>query len=151
ALANLDRTGNVVGTIYASSTAGSIVGTFLTGFWLISWLGTRSIVWVVAALLLVTGLAVGDVHRTRSGRVALVASGLFLAAAYWLGTHGFSLPVGPTTTMLLFGLVILGPLVILLSGFLPRRTTLLGVALAIVTFASVRVQWGTGDYQAPCD
>ena len=42
ALASLERTGNTVGTIYAFSTAGSIVGTFLTGFWLISWLGTRT-------------------------------------------------------------------------------------------------------------
>ena len=42
ALADLERTGNTVGTIYAFSTAGSIVGTFLTGFWLISWLGTAA-------------------------------------------------------------------------------------------------------------
>jgi spermidine synthase/MFS family permease len=151
ALANLDRTGNVVGTIYAFSTAGSIFGTFLTGFWLISWLGTRNIVWLVAALLLATGLAVGDFHKTRQGRAALAASGLALVAAYWLGTHGFSLPVGPATAMILFGLVILGPPVILVSGILSARATLVGVALATVTFASVRLQWGTGDYQAPCD
>ena len=42
ALADLERAGNTVGTIYAFSTIGSIVGTFLTGFWLISWLGTRT-------------------------------------------------------------------------------------------------------------
>src|SRR6187455_803816 len=71
ALANLERTGNTVGTIYAFSTAGSIVGTFLTGFWLISWLGTRHIVWVVAAVLLLTGVAVGRFHRPR--RAALAA------------------------------------------------------------------------------
>jgi spermidine synthase len=71
ALADLQRTGNTVGTIYAFSTAGSILGTFLTGFWLISWLGTRSIVWIVAGVLLITGLAVGEFHRTRGlGRMA---------------------------------------------------------------------------------
>ena len=43
-LADLGKTGGVVGTIYAVSTAGSIVGTFLTGFYLIMWFGTRSIV-----------------------------------------------------------------------------------------------------------
>ena len=64
ALADLQRTGNTVGTIYAFSTAGSIVGTFLTGFWLISWLGTRSIVWIVAGVLLLTGLIVGQFHRS---------------------------------------------------------------------------------------
>ena len=42
ALANLEHSGHTVGTIYACSTVGSIVGTFLTGFWLISWLGTRT-------------------------------------------------------------------------------------------------------------
>ena len=71
ALADLQRTGNIVGTIYAFSTAGSIVGTFLTGFWLISWLGTRSIVWIVAGALFLTGLAVGQFHRSRGiGRLA---------------------------------------------------------------------------------
>jgi spermidine synthase len=65
ALADLQRTGNTVGTIYAFSTAGSIVGTFLTGFWLISWLGTRSIVWIVAGVLLLTGLAIGRFHRSK--------------------------------------------------------------------------------------
>ncbi len=70
ALADLQRTGNTVGTIYAFSTAGSILGTFLTGFWLISWLGTRSIVWIVAGVLLLTGLAVGRFHRSRGGRIA---------------------------------------------------------------------------------
>jgi predicted membrane-bound spermidine synthase len=52
ALADLQRSGHTVGTIYAASTVGSIVGTFLTGFLLISWLGTRTIVWLVAAFLL---------------------------------------------------------------------------------------------------
>src|SRR5215475_2315693 len=54
ALGSLERSGHTVGTIYAASTVGSIVGTFVTGFWLISWLGTRTIVWIVAALLLAT-------------------------------------------------------------------------------------------------
>jgi predicted membrane-bound spermidine synthase len=67
-LGDLERTGNTVGTIYAFSTAGSILGTFLTGFWLISWLGTRQIVWIVAGVLLLTGLAVGEFHRTKGFR-----------------------------------------------------------------------------------
>ncbi len=39
ALKNLEKTGNVVGKIYAFSTLGSILGTFATGFFLISWMG----------------------------------------------------------------------------------------------------------------
>lgn len=55
-LANTGQTGGVVGTIYACSTAGSILGTFVTGFFLISWLGTRTIVWLVALVLFLTGM-----------------------------------------------------------------------------------------------
>jgi len=58
ALANLGQTGGVVGTIYACSTAGSILGTFVTGFYLILWFGTRNIVWLVAGALVLTGIAV---------------------------------------------------------------------------------------------
>jgi spermidine synthase len=86
ALADLQRTGNTVGTIYAFSTAGSILGTFLTGFWLISWLGTRNIVWIVAGVLLLTGLAIGEFHRTKGlGRLTaglLVPALAILAFSY---------------------------------------------------------------------
>ncbi len=56
ALANVGQTGGIVGTIYACSTLGSILGTFLTGFYFILWFGTRTIVWLVAAVLLVSGI-----------------------------------------------------------------------------------------------
>ncbi|HSR11248.1 MAG TPA: fused MFS/spermidine synthase, partial [Thermodesulfobacteriota bacterium] len=42
-LDRLERSGKVVGKIYAFSTLGSILGTFATGFFLISWMGTRNI------------------------------------------------------------------------------------------------------------
>jgi spermidine synthase len=52
-LNNLQKTGNVVGKIYAFSTLGSILGTFATGFYLISWMGTRSILLMMGAILIV--------------------------------------------------------------------------------------------------
>jgi len=55
-LADLGRTGGVVGTIYACSTAGAILGTFMTGFYFILWFGTSTIVWLVAIVLLLTGI-----------------------------------------------------------------------------------------------
>lgn len=55
-LADLGQTGGIVGTIYAFSTAGSILGTFMTGFYFILWFGTRKIVWLVAAILILTGI-----------------------------------------------------------------------------------------------
>ncbi len=56
AVRDLNRTGITVGRIYAAGSLGSIVGTFATGFLLISWFGTHVIVWGVAVVLLVLGL-----------------------------------------------------------------------------------------------
>jgi spermidine synthase len=55
AVRDLNRTGSTVGKIYAAGTVGSILGTFATGFFLISWLGTHTIVWGVALVLIVLG------------------------------------------------------------------------------------------------
>jgi len=56
AVRDLSKTGSTVGKIYAAGTAGSIVGTFATGFVLISWFGTHTIVWGVSLVLLAMGL-----------------------------------------------------------------------------------------------
>jgi tetratricopeptide (TPR) repeat protein len=55
----LDRglaTGRTVGDIYAAGAAGSIVGTFLAGFYLIAMMGTIAIVWSVATALLLMAI-----------------------------------------------------------------------------------------------
>lgn len=57
-LADLGKTGGVVGTIYAFSTTGSILGTFMTGFYFILWFGTRTTVWLVVAILMLTAILV---------------------------------------------------------------------------------------------
>jgi spermidine synthase len=49
-------TGRTVGDIYAWGAAGSIVGTFLTGFFLIAAMGTVAIIWTVAAALLLMAI-----------------------------------------------------------------------------------------------
>jgi len=64
-LQDLSHTGNVVGKIYAISTAGAIFGTFITGFVLIQWIGTRSIILVVALVLLAMALAFGNLWRVK--------------------------------------------------------------------------------------
>ncbi len=56
ALVELGQTGNVVGTVYACSTVGSILGTFITGFYFILWFGTRLTVRLVAIALLLTAV-----------------------------------------------------------------------------------------------
>ncbi len=64
-LRDLSHTGNVVGKIYAVSTAGAIFGTFITGFVLIQWIGTRSIILLVALVLLFMALAFGNLWRVK--------------------------------------------------------------------------------------
>jgi spermidine synthase len=53
------HTGRVVGRIQAGAALGSVLGAFLTGFFLISWFGTRHIVAGVAAALLVLAALAG--------------------------------------------------------------------------------------------
>ncbi len=65
-LRDLARTGNVVGTVYAISTAGGIFGTFITGFVLIQWMGTRQIVLLVALVLALLAMAFGRLWRAKA-------------------------------------------------------------------------------------
>ena len=62
-LADLERAGHVVGRIYAWSTLGSIAGTFLTGFVLIPWVGTRAVIFGVGVVLLVLAAVTGEFFR----------------------------------------------------------------------------------------
>lgn len=78
-LRSLGATGRVVGRIQAAATLGSIVGTFLTGFFLISWFGTRAIVAGVCGALLVLGITANPVWNRRS-RINVGAVVLFIAA-----------------------------------------------------------------------
>ena len=68
-LANLRTTGNTVGTIYAFSTAGSIVGTFLTGFLLVELMGVRAIVISVGVVLLLMAVVSSRLWRSADSRV----------------------------------------------------------------------------------
>ncbi|MCX7857169.1 MAG: fused MFS/spermidine synthase [Deltaproteobacteria bacterium] len=60
ALKNLECAGGVVGKIYAFSTLGAIIGTYITGFFLISWMGTRNIVFTIAVILILAALFSGS-------------------------------------------------------------------------------------------
>jgi spermidine synthase len=150
-LADLGRTGSTVGTIYAMSTVGSIVGTFLTGFWLLSWLGTRMIVWVVGGSLLLIGLAVGDFLRPRRGLGIVALTGLGAAAAFWLNAIGVLSGI-TWRAVELFALpaVVLGPPLILAGGLRWRRIATGSGAIAIAIAAVVGLGWSIGHYRAPC-
>ena len=76
-IASVDTAGATVGRLYALSTAGSILGTFLGGFVLISWFGSTLILWGVAISMLLLSLA--NSHKRPWGRVLLLLLCLFLA------------------------------------------------------------------------
>jgi len=56
-LTNINSSGRIVGNLYAISTVGSIVGTFLAGFLLIPLLGTSNILYIIAGILILVALS----------------------------------------------------------------------------------------------
>ncbi len=67
ALDGSQRTGSTMGNIYAWAAAGSIFGTFATGFVLIDWIGTRAIVTGVAAFLALLALGLASMQYRAGG------------------------------------------------------------------------------------
>jgi spermidine synthase len=65
-LQTLNKAGNVIGKIYAFSTLGAIIGTFATGFLLISWMGTRNIIFTMGIILIVTSLLSGGLFKRKA-------------------------------------------------------------------------------------
>ncbi len=81
ALSQSDRVGGTVGSIYALSSVGSILGTFLWGYVLIPLLGVRAIVFVVALVIALLGVWVS---REVSFKVG-TSAGLGWTAAILIG------------------------------------------------------------------
>jgi spermidine synthase len=89
-LNNLEKTGNVVGKIYAFSTLGSILGTFATGFYLISWMGTRYILLTMGIILILSAFIFGGFFSSKK-TFALFFLFLFLSALLPLvGLHVYA-------------------------------------------------------------
>lgn len=83
-LKSLDNAGNVIGKIYALSTLGAIVGTFITGFFLISWMGTRTIILLIGAILIFIAVLSGSwLKRKGSMTLFVVISIIVTCPALW--------------------------------------------------------------------
>ncbi len=94
-LHNLSKTGNVVGKIYAFSTLGSIIGTFATGFYLISWMGTRNILLTVGIILIISALVFGGAFiKKRAFALFLV---IFVSLAWTFYGYAFKAPLDNKT------------------------------------------------------
>lgn len=90
-LKDLGKTANVAGTIYAISCVGSILGTFLTGFLLISWFGTRMIVWQVAGVLFLMALFCSGFWRSKV-KLSLAVATLIIFSIVFQYRSSFQLP-----------------------------------------------------------
>ncbi len=81
ALAKARHTGSTVGNVYAWGAMGSIVGTFLAGFYLISLFGTQHIIWMTAATLALLGIIVASGQRMFRGAMLFG----WLQLVFWIG------------------------------------------------------------------
>jgi len=74
-LGNLDTSGATVGNLYALSTAGSIFGTFLSGFYLIPYFGTNTLLIILSGALILLSLVLtwGQSFRTKAIVVVIMA------------------------------------------------------------------------------
>ncbi|MBN2552664.1 MAG: fused MFS/spermidine synthase, partial [Spirochaetales bacterium] len=81
ALEQSSRVGNTVGSIYAVSAIGSIVGTFLSGYVLIPLLGITTVVLVVGTLLALLALLMGRLRAVSLSWVLVVAAALLVFRA----------------------------------------------------------------------
>ena len=88
---NLDeRTGHIVGRMHALAALGSITGTFITGFFLIQYMGSRNIIVFSAAILLL--LAIPFFRRGSGPSLIVMLMVTFMAAGVTYVRQGFSNP-----------------------------------------------------------
>ena len=73
---DLSTSGATIGRLYALSSLGSIVGTFLVGFYLMAWIGSRNILFFLSVLTLFLGIL------NFFNRDAILAMVLFLIAPF---------------------------------------------------------------------
>jgi len=95
-LADLTTAGSTVGRLYALSTLGSILGTFLGGFILISWFSSTHILFAVSAIVFLLSFLVYG--KKPALRIALllgfpVTAWINMANTDWLATQGMPAPI----------------------------------------------------------
>jgi MFS family permease len=73
------RTGTAIGQVYAWGMVGSIVGTFLTGFILINWLGTKGVLLLIAVTMALAATSLGSIWHAAWAGVPLGLSVIALS------------------------------------------------------------------------
>lgn len=89
AVSEVSSTGTIVGRLYALSSLGSILGTFLGGFLLISVMKTGTILFLIATILVLLALIVqGKKPVFPNYSISAVLVPLFLFGGGWYEVHG---------------------------------------------------------------
>jgi hypothetical protein len=70
-LKRFSRTGTAIGEVYAWGMVGSILGTFLTGFLLIDWIGTKGVILLLAMVMALAATVLGSVWHAMWAGVPL--------------------------------------------------------------------------------
>jgi len=84
------RTGHIVGRMHALAALGSILGTFITGYWLVQYFGTRAV--VIGCAVALVFLAAPFLRKLRPGAAVVLA---VMAVGSLAATHarnGFTSP-----------------------------------------------------------
>lgn len=81
---SLSTSASTVGNLYAISTTGSIVGTFLSGFYLIPSFGTNKLLIIVTITLIIISLILSTKRLTKINLLAL-----FITIIYWVTVDKF--------------------------------------------------------------
>ena len=88
-LDDIKRTGAVVGTVYAVSTAGSLLGVFATGFFLIEAIGTRTTILAAGSILFLTAVWAGEYWRNPARLAAVALVGLIVSGGLFISRDRF--------------------------------------------------------------
>ncbi len=97
-LKNIDKAGNVIGKIYAFSTLGAIIGTFATGFVLISWMGTRTIILTMGIILILASVFLGSLFTSRKAAAIFIV----IACPCLVGIYHFTYKIPLTKQTYLY-------------------------------------------------
>jgi tetratricopeptide (TPR) repeat protein len=87
-------TGRTVGDIYAWGAAGSIAGTFAAGYYLIALMGTISIIWAIAAVMIVMALLYGAGFWAVRAAAVILIGGAIVGAGPWGWAQRASAAIG---------------------------------------------------------
>ncbi|MFA6306891.1 MAG: fused MFS/spermidine synthase [Patescibacteria group bacterium] len=80
---NLNTSGRTVGNLYAISTVGSIIGTFLSGFYLIPRFGTNKLLIILSIILIIVSLALAVKKYTKTKLLVFI-----IAVVSWSAISG---------------------------------------------------------------